>query len=131
VLNEFPGQVEKATGKGNGKAPAKTAIPEPAPMEIEEASHPKAEDKSKQSQGTQEVDLEEKRRLECLDNMEKIEKEFSILKEKFYSDKIAHLKAEIDKILEGAFLCGKLHHRDPVLNSHRKARKVLAEAEGS
>jgi breast cancer metastasis-suppressor 1-like protein len=93
------GQVEDATAKANGKVAAKAGGPEP--MEIDETGQPKGEDKSKQNQGTQEVDLEEKRRLECLDNMEKIEKEFSILKEKFYADKISHLKTEIDKISEG------------------------------
>jgi len=42
------------------------------------------------------TDLEQKRR-----NMEKIEKEFADLKEKFFKDKIAALKREIDSIKNG------------------------------
>lgn len=39
-----------------------------------------------------------KRRIEALGNMEKIEKEFADLKEKFFKDKISQLKREIDSI---------------------------------
>jgi len=39
-----------------------------------------------------------KRRIEALGNMEKIEKEFADLKEKFFKDKITQLKREIDSI---------------------------------
>jgi len=39
-----------------------------------------------------------KRRIEALGNMEKIEKEFADLKEKFFKDKISQLKREIESI---------------------------------
>jgi len=47
------------------------------------------------------IDLEERRRKECLGNMEKIEKEFADLKEKFFNDKIEALKKEYEAIKNG------------------------------
>jgi hypothetical protein len=47
------------------------------------------------------IDLEEKRRRECEGNMEKIEKEFADLKEKFFTDKIESLKRDYDLIKSG------------------------------
>jgi len=47
------------------------------------------------------IDLEEKRRRECLGNMEKIEKEFADLKEKFFTEKIEALKKEYEMIKNG------------------------------
>ena len=47
------------------------------------------------------LDPEEKHRLETLDNMEKIEKEFSDLKEKFFRDQIQSLKDDIAAIRGG------------------------------
>lgn len=47
-------------------------------------------------------DLLEKHRLECLDNLEKIEKEFSDLKEKFFRDQMEALKAECEAIKLGS-----------------------------
>jgi hypothetical protein len=47
------------------------------------------------------VDLEEKRRKECFGNMEKIEKEFQDLKEKFFNEKIEALRKEYDAIRNG------------------------------
>lgn len=48
---------------------------------------------------TKEIDLEQKRK-----NMEKIEKEFADLKEKFFKDKIVALKREIEAIKNGVLL---------------------------
>jgi len=45
-----------------------------------------------------EMESELKRKIEALGNMEKIEKEFADLKEKFFKDKISQLKREIDSI---------------------------------
>jgi hypothetical protein len=42
-----------------------------------------------------------KKRQEALGNMEKIEKEFTDLKEKFFKDKIGQLKKEVDAIKNG------------------------------
>lgn len=47
------------------------------------------------------IDLEEKRRRECLGNMEKIEKEFAELKEKFFAEKLETLKKEYELIKGG------------------------------
>jgi len=47
------------------------------------------------------IDLEEKRRRECFGNMEKIEKEFADLKEKFFNDKIEALRREYEMIKTG------------------------------
>jgi hypothetical protein len=47
------------------------------------------------------IDLEEKRRKECLGTMEKIEKEFADLKEKFFQEKIEGLKKEYELIKTG------------------------------
>jgi hypothetical protein len=50
------------------------------------------------------IDLEEKRRRECIGNMEKIEKEFLDLKEKFFTEKIESLKREHEEIKNGMYL---------------------------
>ncbi len=47
------------------------------------------------------IDLEEKRRRECFGNMEKIEKEFADLKEKFFNEKIDALRKEYETIKNG------------------------------
>lgn len=54
------------------------------------------------SEINKEADLQEKHRLECLDNLEKIEKEFSDLKEKFFRDQMESLKAECEAIKLGS-----------------------------
>lgn len=53
--------------------------------------------------GLEVVDLEEKRRLECFADMEKIEKEFQDLKEKFYREKIEQINKELEGIQAGNF----------------------------
>jgi len=64
--------------------------------------------------GADSVDLEEKRRLECFADMEKIEKEFQDLKEKFYREKIEQINKELEGIQSG---------------SHEKLLLKLKEAE--
>jgi hypothetical protein len=44
------------------------------------------------------------KKKEALGNMEKIEKEFTDLKEKFFKDKIGQLKKEVDAIKNGMLL---------------------------
>eukprot|EP01114_Cavostelium_apophysatum_P023047 TRINITY_DN8560_c0_g3_i1.p1 TRINITY_DN8560_c0_g3~~TRINITY_DN8560_c0_g3_i1.p1 ORF type:complete len:404 (+),score=100.29 TRINITY_DN8560_c0_g3_i1:231-1442(+) len=46
-------------------------------------------------------EAEEKRRKECIANMERLEKEFFALKEKFFSDKVEALKKEQELISSG------------------------------
>ncbi len=58
-------------------------------------------------QGPEVVDLEEKRRLECLADMEKIEREFQDLKEKFYREKIEQINKELEAIQNGTNLFRK------------------------
>lgn len=50
----------------------------------------------------QEIDLEEKRRMDHLESMDKIEKEFTDLKEKLYHEKAAALEEELKKVEAGA-----------------------------
>lgn len=55
--------------------------------------------------GGQEIDLEEKRRLDHLESMDKIEKEFSEVKEKLFQEKMTSLDDEIKKVEAGAADC--------------------------
>lgn len=71
------------------------------------------------------IDLEEKRKREYLGNMEKIEKEFAELKEKFFNDKIESLKREHEMIKNG-----DNHNREIfVLMSSRNASKLSEEVQ--
>lgn len=49
-----------------------------------------------------EIDLEEKRRLDHLENMDKIEKEFSEVKERLFQEKMTSLDDEMKKVEAGA-----------------------------
>jgi peptidoglycan hydrolase CwlO-like protein len=81
--------------------------------------------------GPEVVDLEEKRRLECLADMEKIEKEFQDLKEKFYQEKVEALRKEIDTIQSGVqCLAAELVALTwSLLGSHDKLQQKLKELE--
>jgi len=84
--------------------------------------------------GPEVIDLEEKRRLECLADMEKIEKEFQDLKEKFYQEKVEALRKEIDTIQAGSHdkLLQKLreleYKRDEKLWAARQWREYQLQA---
>ena len=68
-------------------------------MEVDEA-------KRAGQSGPQEIDLEEKRRLDHLESMDKIEKEFSEVKEKLFQEKMTSLDEEMKKVEAGTMLAG-------------------------
>lgn len=68
---------------------------------------------------------EQKRREECLDNMEKIEKEFTDLKEKFFAEKIASLKKELELLKSGEHVGFK--EAAKALEEKKNSKVCLAE----
>ncbi len=53
-----------------------------------------------------------KKRDDVIESMEKIEKEFIDLKEKFYAERLAIIKREIEMIKNGKFLLTMLYGKD-------------------
>jgi hypothetical protein len=53
-------------------------------------------------------EIENKRRDEYLDNMEKIEKEFTDLKEKFFAERMAEIRKELELLKSGTCTLIKL-----------------------
>lgn len=74
-----------------------TSVAIATPMETEESANINANNITEKET----IDLEEKRRRETLLNLEKIEKEFHSLKEKFFAEKIDSLKKEYEMLKMG------------------------------
>ncbi|KYR01116.1 hypothetical protein DLAC_02218 [Tieghemostelium lacteum] len=72
-----------------------------------------------------EEDIEHRKRLECLGNIERIEKEFTELKEKFFQDKLAQLKKEVEDIKIGEHQT--LQDRMKDLESKKERKLYIAE----
>jgi len=70
-------------------------------MEIDSQPTPRPVAVAAVAGGPEVVDLEEKRRQECLADMERIEREFQDVKEKFYREKVEHIRKEIELISAG------------------------------
>jgi Sin3 histone deacetylase corepressor complex component SDS3 len=92
-------------------------------MDVDNSEHKDEDSSISDNANIKEIDLEHKRRLECLGNMEKIEKEFADLKEKFFKDKIVQLKREIESIKNGTHpqFCEKCRELEEV-----KTDRILA-----
>lgn len=85
----------------NGKAKKQKTLNE------SNSSDPKMDSSSNNStsglytNGSNNKELDNKRRDEYLDNMEKIEKEFTDLKEKFFADRMAAIRKELEMLKNG------------------------------
>eukprot|EP01133_Synstelium_polycarpum_P010265 gene10265-11972_t len=73
-----------------------------------------------------EADIEIKRRMDCLGKMERIEKEFSDLKEKFFNDKLGSIKKEMEEIKIGEHQVFQEKIRELDLKKEKKMQ--MAEA---
>jgi len=90
------------------------------------------EQKSSSANSDLNQDLLEKHRLECLDSLEKIEKEFSDLKEKFFRDQMEALKAECEAIklgMPGSVTRSNLLTYFDCTGSHEKFLEKVKELE--